>query len=80
MRKTLRRNLRIKGHKFYLSPTELNYFSKEETLSRSTKVKTKKRMKELTESIQFINDVNAIQTFHKKNYTVIYRSRQNEKS
>lgn len=73
MRKTIKKALRIKGMKFYISPIDITYGIDWNVL---TKVKTKKRMKELIESNLFVNEVMQINTNFKDNYCVIYRTRK----
>lgn len=63
MRKTINKALRVPFMKFYL----------DNGTNLLTKVKTKKRMKELIKSVQFCNEIREINIDYKNKTTIIIR-------
>ena len=76
MRSHIKKALRIKGHQFFLANDEEG--------NSLTKIKTKKRMHELTNSIKFIDEIYKIDSNFRNNLscaipgnsTVIFRKRK----
>mgnify|MGYP003632172422 CR=1 FL=1 len=66
----LKKALRIKGMKFYLSPSDITYGH---DITKCVKVKTKKRMTELLKSNRFMNEITQINSDN--SCTVIYREK-----
>lgn len=78
MIKLLNKCLRTKGLRFYLvdAKNEKNWYfdiDNPENIRYLTKVKTKKRMKELTKSVRFMEEISSIYTNWQKTYCVIVR-------
>ena len=65
MIKHIKKALRIPYHQFYLGES-------------MTKIKTKKRMKELLQSRKFTEEIYKVRTNHKLNKTYIFRRALNE--
>ena len=68
MKKTINKALRTKGMKVYLSASCIRYGIDWSQCKRFTK----KRIKELSKSIKFINNTRAVSIDHRENYCVIY--------
>jgi len=68
MRKHIRKALRVKGHKFYLSPRNIDYghWLPECTMT------TKKRVRKFLDMVTLMNYCEGVHTEHGANYTVIF--------
>lgn len=69
MEKLIKKALRLKSHKFYFSPEKLTYGY---YLPNCTKIKTKKRLKQLMTSSRFIRNIEGVSSDYVNNLTVIY--------